>query len=201
MKKEREFLIEALEYYNSNREHAVVAFDVFVGRIKNKEAKLNWFACLSHKRKTKILTEEYQRWMKIAEFNGLDYDEFYKRVNINHMPYWQAATMKRKTREIPNEIIERALLNGISVKMLRQRIVSQGWDFERACTTPIRPKRPNGQGKIRRKTAYNVSPSSRKSEERLLNKSLRQVNFYVENKLPIPKKYIKILEKHNMVAS
>jgi hypothetical protein len=87
-----------------------------------------------------------RRWHRIAEENGITRDAFNTRLQRGWSEEAAATTPKQtfavareirhaEMRKYPVEYIEKALKNGVSNQTFRRR-VREGWDYEKASTTP-----------------------------------------------------------------
>lgn len=97
-----------------------------------------------------------QKWVKVAEKNGIKYQTFMTRVNHYGWDEKRAATEPIQNRKkaasfaleckrvIPKEYINAAQKHGIAYHTLRMRI-KKGWEIERATTEPIMTKSKAGQ--------------------------------------------------------
>lgn len=183
----REELIEWLNYYNEYKHYANVPFEQFVSRI---EKGYDMWMSLVSKRISKRCTKEYQKWMKIADMNGINEDTFYGRVTVHKMDYSEAATKDLLKKHIPEFYTNQAYINGIPDRTFRHRVISMNWSLERASTEPIDARfRGKNKGK-QAETTKRVDPS--------VVKLRKQIEFYTEAGLPLPKKFVKKAKEYGL---
>ena len=175
----REELIEWLDYYNKNKHYANVPFEQFISRIeKNYDT---WMSLVSKKIGRKC-TKEYQKWLKIADMNGIGEETFYGRITVHKMEYSEAATKDFLKKHIPEFYTNQAYMNGIPDRTFRHRVIALNWSLERASTEPI-DARFRGKNKSKQvETTKRVDPK--------VIKLRKQIEFYTKSGLPLPKKFV-----------
>lgn len=183
----REELIEWLNYYNEYKYYANVPFEKFISRI---EKGYDMWMSLISKRIGRKCTKEYQKWLKIADMNGINEETFYGRVTVHQMDYSEAATKDFLKKHIPEFYTNQAYMIGIPDRTFRHRVIALNWSLERASTEPIN-ERFRGKNKSKQvETTKRVNPS--------VVKLRKQIEFYTEAGLPLPKKFIKKAKEYGL---
>ncbi len=82
---------------------------------------------------------KHNKWLKLAEENGVNSSTFYSRVNNGWDPK-EAASIPTRKQIDRKELVKIAKSNGISVSTFRSRL-SYGWEPIKAATTKPKIKR------------------------------------------------------------
>ncbi|PEP36091.1 hypothetical protein CN575_04490 [Bacillus wiedmannii] len=82
---------------------------------------------------------KHNKWLKLAEENGVNSSTFYSRVNNGWEPK-EAASIPTRKQIDRKELVKIAKSNGISVSTFRSRL-SYGWESIKAATTKPKIKR------------------------------------------------------------
>ena len=84
---------------------------------------------------------KHNKWLKLAEENGVNSSTFYSRVNNGWDPK-DAANIPARKQIDRKELVKIAESNGISVSTFASRL-SYGWEPIKAATTPAKSKNKN----------------------------------------------------------
>lgn len=99
-----------------------------------------------------LFLKKYQKYLEIAERNGISYRTFHARMTKKTVRKWtpeEAATVppkrtgrvrKTKANSLTEEDYKTAEKNGISRKNVNQRVDLYDWSIERAITDPVKKR-------------------------------------------------------------
>lgn len=183
----REELIKWLDYYNEYKLYANVPFEQFVSRI---EKDYDVWMSLTSKKIGRKCTKKYQKWLKIADMSGISEETFYDRITVHKMEYSEAATKDFLKKHIPEFYTNQAYMNGIPDRTFRHRVIALNWSLERASTEPI-------DARFRGKNKSKQAETTKRVDPKVI-KLRKQIEFYTEAGLPLPKKFVKKAKEYGL---